>query len=152
MRDGVTAPQMVRDQTLVSEGDRVLVVGASSGVGHFAVQLCKSAGAHVTGVCSTRNVDLVRAVGADEVIDRTVDDRSAMDRTWDVVPQITGTVGYPRARRVLVADGRCVMACINADGRILGPMLPFPRLMALGRVDRRARIVRAVAPRQVDRW
>lgn len=139
-----TALQMVRDQAVVSERDRVLVVGASSGVGHFAVQLCKAAGAHVTGVCSTHNLDLVGAVGADEVIDRTVDDWSAMDRTWDVVLQITGNVGYPRARRVLAADGRYVMAGINADGRILGPMLPFLRLMARGRFDRRVRIVRAV--------
>lgn len=139
-----TALQMVRDQALVSEGDRVLVVGASSGVGHFAVQLCKAAGAHVTGVCSTRNLDLVRAAGADEVIDRTIDDWSAMDRTWDVVLQVTGNVGYPRARRMLAADGRYVMAGVNADGRILGPMLPFLRLMARGRFDRRARIVRAV--------
>jgi NADPH:quinone reductase-like Zn-dependent oxidoreductase len=108
------------------------------------VQLCKAAGAHVTGVCSTRNLDLVRAAGADEVIDRTVDDWSAMDRTWDVVLQVTGNVGYPRARRVLAADGRYVMAGVNADGRILGPMLPFLRLMARGRFDRRARIVRAV--------
>jgi NADPH:quinone reductase-like Zn-dependent oxidoreductase len=139
-----TALQMVRDQAVVRERDRVLVVGASSGVGHFAVQLCKAAGAHVTGVCSTRNLDLVSAVGADEVIDRTVHDWSAMDRTWDVVLQITGNVGYPRARRVLAANGRYVMAGINADGRILGPMLPFLRLMARGRFDRRVRIVRAV--------
>ncbi len=97
----------------------------------------------MTGVCSTRNLDLVRAMGADELIDRTVDDWNAMDRTWDVILQVTGNVGYRRARRVLAADGRYVMAGINADGRILGPMLPFLRLMARGRVDRRARIVRA---------
>lgn len=139
-----TALQMVRDEADVGEGDRVVVVGASSGVGHFAVQLCKAAGAHVTGVSSTRNLDLVLAVGADTVIDRNVDDWSTMDRTWDVILQVTGNVGYPRARRVLAADGRYVMAGVNADGRILGPMLPFLRLMVRGRVDRRARIVRAV--------
>jgi NADPH:quinone reductase-like Zn-dependent oxidoreductase len=139
-----TALQMVRDEADVGEGDRVVVVGASSGVGHFAVQLCKAAGAHVTGVSSARNLDLVRAVGADEVIDRNVDDWSAMDRTWNVILQVTGNVGYPRARRVLAADGRYVMAGVNADGRILGPMLPFLRLMVRGRFDRRARIVRAV--------
>jgi NADPH:quinone reductase-like Zn-dependent oxidoreductase len=138
-----TALQMVRDQAVVSERDRVLVVGASSGVGHFAVQMCKAAGAHVTGVCSTRNLELVRAVGADDVIDRTVDDWSAIGRTWDVVLQITGDVAYHRARRVLASDGRYVVAGINADGRILGPMLPFLRLMARGRFDRRVRVVRA---------
>ena len=139
-----TALQMVRDEAQVSEHDRVLVVGASSGVGHFAVQLCKAAGAHVTGVSSTRNLDLIRAVGADDVIDRNVDDWSAMDRTWDVILQVTGSVPYTRARRVLAGDGRYVMAGVNADGRILGPMLPFLRLVVRGRFDRRARTVRAV--------
>lgn len=139
-----TALQMVRDQAQVSEGDRVLVVGAASGVGHFAVQLCKAAGAHVTGVASTRNLDMVRAVGADETIDRTVEDWSAADRTWDVILQVAGNVGYARARRVLAPDGRYVMAGVNADGPILGPMLPFLRLMVRGRFDRRVRIIRAV--------
>lgn len=120
---------MVRDVAQVTEADRVLVVGASSGVGHFAVQLCKAAGAHVTAVSSTRNLDLVRAVGADEVIDRTVDDWSSAGHTWDVILQVTGSVSYTRARRVLAADGRYAMAGVNADGRILGPMLPFLRLM-----------------------
>lgn len=138
-----TALQMVRDQAEVTEGDRVLVVGASSGVGHFAVQLCKAAGAQVTGVCSTANVDMVRSLGADEVIDRTVEDWSALDRTWDVILQVTGSVPFARARRVLASDGRYAMAGVNADGRILGPMLPFLRLMVRGWVDRRIRVVRA---------
>jgi len=109
-----------------------------------AVQLCKATGAHVTGVSSTRNLDLVRTVGADDVVDRNVDDWSAMDRTWDVILQVTGSIRYARARRVLAADGRYVMAGVNADGRILGPMLPFLRLMVRSRFDRRARTVRAV--------
>jgi NADPH:quinone reductase-like Zn-dependent oxidoreductase len=139
-----TALQMVRNKAHVAERDRVLVVGASSGVGHFAVQLCKAAGAHVTGVSSTRNLDLVRAVGADDVIDRYVDDWSAMDRTWDVILQVTGNIPYARARKALAPGGRYVMAGVNADGRILGPMLPFLRLMVRSRFDRRARTVRAV--------
>ncbi len=138
-----TALQAIRDHGRIGPGDRVLVVGASSGVGHFAVQFAKAAGAHVTGVCSRRNIDLVRAVGADEVIDRLVDDWSATDRTWDVILQVTGSVPYRRARERLAPDGRYVMAGIDAPGRVLGPMLPFLRLLARRRFDRRVHVVQA---------
>lgn len=138
-----TALQAVRDHGRVGPDDRVLVVGASSGVGHFAVQFAKAAGAHVTGVCSRRNIDLVRAVGADEVIDRMVDDWSATDRTWDVILQVTGGVPYRRARERLAPDGRYVMAGVDAPGRVLGPMLPFLRMLARRRFDRRVHVVQA---------
>lgn len=138
-----TALQAVRDHGRVGPGDRVLVVGASSGVGHFAVQLASAAGAHVTGVCSRRNIELVRAVGADEVIDRLVEDWSATDRTWDVILQVTGSVPYGRARARLARDGRYVMAGVDAPGRVLGPMLPFLRMLVRRRFDRRVHVVQA---------
>jgi NADPH:quinone reductase-like Zn-dependent oxidoreductase len=82
---GVTALQSLRDVANVQPGQRVLINGASGGVGLFAVQIARALGAHVTGVCSTRNVELVRAAGAHQVIDYTVEDFTQRAEQWDVV-------------------------------------------------------------------
>lgn len=81
---GLTALQGLRDVGGVRAGQRVLIIGASGGVGSFAVQIAKSFGAIVTGVCSTRNVELVRSIGADHVVDYTRDDVTRTDQTYDV--------------------------------------------------------------------
>jgi NADPH2:quinone reductase len=75
----------LRDKAKLREGQRVLIVGASGSVGTFAVQIAKLLGAHVTGVCSDKNVDLVRSLGADDVVDYSVSDWTTLGRTWDVV-------------------------------------------------------------------
>ena len=93
----------------VGAGHHVLVLGASGGVGSFAVQLAKSVGAEVTGVCSTRNVDLVRSIGADHVVDHTTDDPTAARRRYDAVLDLAGRRPLSVARRTLKRGGTYVV-------------------------------------------
>lgn len=102
---GLTALPFLRDHAKVRQGQRVLVNGASGSVGTAAVQLAKLLGAHVTGVCSTANVDLVRSLGADEVIDYTTADFTAARDVYDVVLDAVGTSSFRRCRRALTRDG-----------------------------------------------
>lgn len=97
----VTALQTLRDQGNVQPGQEVLINGASGGVGTFAVQIAKSFGARVTGVCSTRNVDMVRAVGADAVIDYTQEDFTRSERRYDLMLDIAGNRAWSECKRVL---------------------------------------------------
>ena len=94
---GFAALQAARDQGEVGEGDRVLVIGASGGVGSFAVQIAKALGAEVTGVASTRNLDLVRQLGADHVIDYTTEGIGDEGRRFDVIIDIAGIVQIHKA-------------------------------------------------------
>ena len=116
-----TALQGVRDKGQVQPGQHVLVNGASGGVGTFAVQIAKALGAEVTGVCSTRNVDMVRSIGADHVIDYTKDDFSAGDQRYDVIIDNVGTGSLSDCRRALNADGIYVMIG-GPKHRWLGPV------------------------------
>jgi NADPH:quinone reductase-like Zn-dependent oxidoreductase len=98
-----------------------LVIGASGGVGTFAVQIAKSMGATVTGVCSTRNVDLVRSLGADDVIDYKIEDFARRGGHYDVVLHISGNRSFTDCRRVLTPDGILVNVGGGEDtGRLLG--------------------------------
>src|SRR5881409_1670395 len=122
---GVTALQAVRDKGKVQPGQKVLINGASGGVGTFAVQIAKSFGAEVTGVCSGRNADMVRSLGADHVIDYTKEDFTKGDQRYDVILDNVANHSLSECRRVLNPDGRYVLiggGGVN-EGRWLGPGL-----------------------------
>ncbi len=116
----VTALQALRDRGGVQAGQRVLVIGASGGVGTFAVQIAKAFGAHVTGVCSTAKVDLVRSLGADDVIDYTRADITDDDQGYDVVLDVGGNRPLSQLRRVLTRDGTLVIVGGEGGGRWTG--------------------------------
>ncbi|NUR73251.1 MAG: NAD(P)-dependent alcohol dehydrogenase [Hamadaea sp.] len=116
-----TALQAVRDDAKVSSGQRVLVNGASSGVGTFAVQLARAAGAEVTGVCGGRNADLVKGLGAYAVIDYTAEDFTKTARDFDALIDIAGSPRIGAAKRVLRLEGSYVVIGGQA-GRWFRPM------------------------------
>jgi NADPH:quinone reductase-like Zn-dependent oxidoreductase len=117
---GITALQALRDRGGVRPGQRVLVIGASGGVGTFAVQIAKALGAHVTGVASTKKLDLVRSLGADHVIDYTHADITDDDRRYDLVLDIGGNRPLSQLRRVLTHDGTLVIVGGEGGGRWTG--------------------------------
>ena len=106
---GITALQAIRDKGKVQPGQKVLINGASGGVGTFAVQIAKSFGADVTGVCSTRNVDLVRSLGADQIIDYTKEDFTKGEQRYDVIIDNVANHSLSECRRVLTPKGKYVM-------------------------------------------
>src|SRR5712672_1943450 len=112
----ITALQGLRDKGKIQAGQKVLVNGASGGVGTFAVQIAKSFGTEVTGVCSTRNVDLVRSIGADHVIDYTKEDFTKTDQRYDLIYDLIGNHSFSERQRVLNPNGICVMAGVGGAG------------------------------------
>ena len=116
----LTALQAVRDRGRVQAGQKVLVIGASGGVGTFAVQIAKAAGAEVTGVSSTAKLDLVRSLGADHVIDYTRDDITAGDHRYDVILDTGGHRPLSQLRRTLTPRGTLVIVGSEHGGRWLG--------------------------------
>jgi NADPH:quinone reductase-like Zn-dependent oxidoreductase len=117
---GLTALQAVRDRGRIEAGEKVLVVGASGGVGSFAVQIAKAFGAEVTGVCSTAKMDTVRELGADHVVDYTVDDFADGTHRYDVILDTGGNRWLSHLRRALTPRGRLVIVGGETDGRLLG--------------------------------
>jgi NADPH:quinone reductase-like Zn-dependent oxidoreductase len=115
-----TALNAVRDQGKVQPGHEVLINGASGGVGTFAVQIAKSFGARVTGVCSTRNMDLVRSIGADQVIDYMREDFTQSRQRYDVMLDGVGSRSLPDCRRVLTPRGTYVLIGVLDIGRWFG--------------------------------
>jgi len=117
---GSTALQALRDHGKVRPGQEVLVIGASGGVGTYAVQLAKAFGAHVTGVCSTTKVEMVRSIGADHVIDYTREDFAEGDQRYDLILDIGGNSSLARLRRALTPEGALVIVGGEGGGRWLG--------------------------------
>ncbi len=117
---GLTALQGLRDKAHVEEGERVLITGASGGVGSYAVQIAKARGAEVTGVCSATKADLVRSLGADRVVDYTAQDVTSGDERFDVILDIGGNTPVSRLRKVLTPEGRLVIVGGENGGRWTG--------------------------------
>jgi NADPH:quinone reductase-like Zn-dependent oxidoreductase len=115
-----TALQALRDRGRVEPGQRVLINGAAGGVGTFAVQIAKAFGADVTGVCSTRNLELVRSIGADQVIDYTAEDFTRSGRQYDLMLDTVGNRPLSELRRAMAPKGTLLLVG-GGGGRLLGP-------------------------------
>src|SRR5437588_2946828 len=122
---GLTALQGLRDKGKIQPGSKILINGAAGGVGTFAVQIAKSFGAEVTGVCSTRNIDMVRSIGADEVIDYTRHDFTTSNQRYDLILDCVGNHPFSECRRVLTAKGRFVMIGAPHDMTVMGLLAPM---------------------------
>ncbi len=118
---GITALRGMRDAAKVRPGQKVLITGASGGVGTFAVQIAKSLGAEVTGVCSTRNVDLVRSIGADHVIDYTRQDFTQGEERYDVILDNAGKHSLSEMRRAVSPGGKLIPNSGTTGGKVFGP-------------------------------
>ena len=128
----LTALQGLRDVGRLQPGQKVLINGASGGVGTFAVQIAKSMGAEVTAVCSTRHVDKVRSLGADRVIDYTQDDFARLGMRHDVLFDLVGNRSLSDCKRVLTAKGIFVSGGGDPGGNWIGPLIWLCKVMLAG--------------------
>ena len=150
---GCTALVAVRDEGRLRPGQSVLVNGASGGVGTFAVQIAKALGANVTGVCSARNVEMVRSIGADHVVDYTAEDFTRSDRRYDLIIQVAGNRTSEELRRALNPRGSLIQAgggtgrepdaiklgeviWLMLKGRLLAPFVQQRDLLIVGKINR----------------
>lgn len=147
---GMTALQALRDHGRIEEGQRLLIIGASGGVGTFAVQIAKSFGATVTAVCSTRNVDMVRSLGADHVIDYTREDLTEGGQRYDLVFQVAGTRSPADCRRALTEKGTLVSISGESDGHSIGPVDRAVKAFVLFRFSSQRLAIFTVKPRRDD--
>lgn len=141
---GLTALQGLRDRARLRAGQRCLVNGAGGGVGTFAVQIAKWLGAHVTAVTRAGSLELVRSLGADEVIDHGAEDFTRRGERWDVLFDVGGNHPFRRCRRVLAPDG-ILLAIGGPEGRFLAPASRLLNAVMLSAITRRRRVVPFVA-------
>lgn len=118
----MTALQGVRDHGRIDAGQRILIIGAAGGVGSFAVQIAKAYDTEVTGVCSTRNIELVQSLGADHVIDYTKDDVTEGGERYDLILQVSGETAARACRRVLTPKGTLLQISGDSTRRWTGPI------------------------------
>ena len=122
---GLTALQGLRDKGKLQSGQKVLINGGAGGVGTFAVQIAKTFGAHVTGVCSTRNLELVKSIGADVAIDYTKEDFATLPERYDLILECVGNKSLAECRRVLTPKGRHVIVGAGKDPEVISIFLPL---------------------------
>ena len=146
---GFTALQGLRDKARVKPGQRVLIYGAGGGVGTFTVQIAKSLGAHVTAVTSTENLDLVRSLGADELIDYTKEDFTKREQRYDVLFDIGANRSLTDCRHVLSAKGTLVLAGAGS-GPGLAPLTRILKALALSPLVRQRLVPFVAKSRQED--
>jgi NADPH:quinone reductase-like Zn-dependent oxidoreductase len=146
----MTALQGLRDHGRVEPEQRVLIVGASGGVGTFAVQIAKSFGAEVTGVGSTAKVDMVRSLGADHVIDYTNEDFTQGGRRYDVIFQLAGTRSPSELRRALTPNGTLIPISGESSGRWIGPLARSMHAAVLSRFVSQRMVGFTVKPNKED--
>jgi NADPH:quinone reductase-like Zn-dependent oxidoreductase len=140
----ITALQALRDKGKIKAGQKVLINGASGGVGTFAVQIAKSFGAEVTGVCSTRNLEMVRSIGADHVIDYKQQDYTEMGQQYDLIIDMVGNHSILDNRKALTADGNFVMVGGGGKGNWVGPMMrPIKALIVSPFIDQNFQMLMA---------
>src|SRR5208282_3211510 len=128
-----TALQGLRDKGQIQAGQKVLINGASGGVGTFAVQIAKSLGADVTGVCSTRNVDMVRSIGADRVVDYTQEDFTKSGQRYDLIFDCVGNHSLSACRRIMNPKGTYIPAGGSAGRWMIGPLVLAITALVLSR-------------------
>ncbi|MFB7372708.1 NAD(P)-dependent alcohol dehydrogenase [Streptomyces sp. NPDC056222] len=145
---GTTALMGLRDLGGVRQGQKVLINGASGGVGTFAVQIAKASGAAVTGVCSTRNVELVRSLGADRVVDYTQEDFATGAERYDLLFDLVGNRSLAECRRALTPTGTLVLSGggVFEGGSVVGPMGLLLKGQLLSRFVRQRLLVLSASP------
>jgi NADPH:quinone reductase-like Zn-dependent oxidoreductase len=145
---GLTALHAIRDVGKVGPRTRLLINGASGGVGTFAVQIARTLGAEVTGVCSTRNVELVRSLGADHVIDYTKEDFTRSEQSYDVI--LDNVMNHPPAAtaRLLTPTGMLIPNSIGNTGGLLAGLPRMARAALMGRGSTNVQLVTLVVNRE----